>query len=168
MDVLSTGVDIGRVHNFTALVTAQGSAIRHAERVPLSNGYPAIIDHIERYHGAVGCRLVMGATGVGRAVFDTLVSKGVDVIDVLITGEKSVSFKNGIYGVPKRELLRPLRTVLENQTIQIAKGLPAGDALVVELKDFRREVNERGHDTYGGKVEHDDLVIARALALWCV
>ena len=58
--------------------------------------------------------------------------------------------------------------MLENQTIQIAKGLPAGDALVVELKGFRREVNERGHDTYGGKVEHDGLVIARALALWCV
>ncbi len=47
-----------------------------------------------------------------------------------------------------------------------AKGLPEAEALQVELQAFQRRITERGHDAFQGIGEHDDLVIAVALACW--
>ncbi len=68
--------------------------------------------------------------------------------------------------VPKRALVRPLVAALEAGRLKVARGLPAGEALVRELRAFRRQVSAKGHDTYEGAGEHDDLVIAAALAVW--
>ena len=48
----------------------------------------------------------------------------------------------------------------------MANGLPGGDALVRELLDFKREITKRGNAVFGGAREHDDLVVALALAVW--
>ena len=50
--------------------------------------------------------------------------------------------------------------------LKVAKGLPDGKALVRELLDFKREITTRGNAMFGGDREHDDLVIALALAVW--
>ena len=37
-----------------------------------------------------------------------------------------------------------------------------------ELMDFRAAFTDKGNVTFNGKTEHDDLVIAVALAVWGV
>ncbi len=69
--------------------------------------------------------------------------------------------------VPKRELVRGLVTAFENGRLKIAKGLPLAGALIDELQAFRVTLTAKGRDTYAARSgEHDDLVLAVALAVW--
>jgi hypothetical protein len=45
-------------------------------------------------------------------------------------------------------------------------ALPHAEVLVRELQAFKVEITEAGTETYGGKGQHDDLVLAVALAVW--
>ena len=65
-----------------------------------------------------------------------------------------------------RILVRALVTAFEGERLKVARGLQYAVALMRELQAFERRVNERGHDAYNGAGEHDDLVIAVALATW--
>jgi len=44
--------------------------------------------------------------------------------------------------------------------------LPYADALKAELADFQATFTDKGTTVFGGKHEHEDLVIAVALAVW--
>ncbi len=45
--------------------------------------------------------------------------------------------------------------------------MPVADALLGELAAFQEKITARGHDTYAAASgEHDDLVLAVALAVW--
>ncbi len=69
--------------------------------------------------------------------------------------------------VPKRELVRGLVTAFENGRLKIAKGLPLAGALMGELRAFQMRFTAKGRDTYAARSgEHDDLVMAVALAVW--
>ena len=68
--------------------------------------------------------------------------------------------------MPKRELIRGVVVALENGGLRIAAGLPYTDALKAELADFQATFTDKGSAVFGGKREHDDLVIAVALAVW--
>ena len=57
-------------------------------------------------------------------------------------------------------------TVHEGGRLKVARGLRGAQALKAELLAFRVRVSPRGHDAYAGAGEHDDLVIAAALACW--
>lgn len=115
-----------------------------------------------------GSRLVIDNTGVGRPVADMLREKGADPIAVSITSGKRTTFGDGVYRVPKRELVRGVVTALESGTLRIAAGLPYANAFKAELADFQATLTDKGSTVFGGKREHDDLVIAVALALWGV
>ncbi len=41
----------------------------------------------------------------------------------------------------------------------------SADALADEMLDFRVRVSDAGHDSWGGR-DHDDLVLALAVACW--
>jgi glucokinase len=49
--------------------------------------------------------------------------------------------------------------------VKIASALPDAAVLLRELNAFRVTRGEGGHLSYGGKTEHDDLVLAVALSL---
>ena len=66
--------------------------------------------------------------------------------------------------MPKRALVTGLVSAFEGDRLKVAKGLPYGEALVRELRAFRTAVTSPGRRTYGGIGEHDDLVVAVALA----
>ena len=69
--------------------------------------------------------------------------------------------------MPKRELVRGLVTAFEGGRLKIAKGLPLGGAFMDELRAFRVTLTAKGHDVYAARSgEHDDLVVAVALAVW--
>ena len=110
--------------------------------------------------------LVIDATGVGRPVLDMLRAAGLEPVAVTITGGRSASFDGGTWRVPKRMLVRALVTAFEAGRLKVARGLPSAGALLRELRAFRRRISEHGHDSYNRAGEHDDLVVATALAVW--
>ena len=85
-----------------------------------------------------------------------------------ITSVRKTRYEDGVWRVPKRELVRGVTVALENGELRIAAGLPSGEALKAELQDFQATFTAHGTAVFGGKSEHDDLVIAIARAVWWV
>jgi hypothetical protein len=168
--------DIGQARDPTAIVglevTVECFDLRHLERLPLGTPYPLVADRLGVVCDAVPSprELVVDATGVGRPVVDLLRSKGRRPVAVLITGSGSETFKpeTGTWSVPKRLLMAPLGSALELGRLRLSPGLPVTEteALRRELSKFFRQINGHGHTVMGGKREHDDTVIAVALAVW--
>ena len=172
------GVDLGQAQDYTAIAAVEAPGledatasvefqVRHLERERLGTSYPAVVSRITKLTRAVPkTHLVVDATGVGRPIVDLLHEEGLQPVAVSITGGKIGSIKDGIFRVPKRDLVRTLHTLLARGRLKVAKRLPAGEAFRRELRAFERTISDRGFDSYSGRGEHDDLVIAVALAVW--
>jgi hypothetical protein len=89
---------------------------------------------------------------------------------VLITAGGNAAKRSGVYRVRKRELIAGLHGLLERGEFKIASGLGTREALVRELAEMRVRVTQNGHEQFGAwrRGEHDDLVLAVALACWTV
>jgi hypothetical protein len=170
------GGDIGQARDPTAIVglevTDECFDVRHLERLPLGTPYPLVADRLGVVCDAVPspCELAIDATGVGRPVVDLLRSQRRRPVAVLITGSGGEAFnpETAAWSVPKRLLMAPLGCALELGRLRLSPGLPVSEteALRRELSKFFRQINGHGHTVMGGKREHDDLVIALALAVW--
>ena len=84
---------------------------------------------------------------------------------VTMTGGEREQYVDGYYRVPKRDLIVGLQIALDSGALQIAAGMKEGPALVRELSEMRVTVGETGVETWRSG-EHDDCVIAVALAVW--
>jgi hypothetical protein len=170
----SIGCDLGQANDFTAIAVVQAigtkSHLRHLEQVPLGTSYPAIVERIGSMVAAVPApvRLVIDASGVGRPVSDMLIGSGLSPVSVTITGgSRAVRGSNGFWKVPKAELVRTVAVALESGSLMIARGMPAGDAFLREMKAFGVMIGASGRARFEARgQEHDDLVLAVALALW--
>jgi len=186
------GLDLGqrRDHSAVALVEKlervrpwgppdfEAFLVRHLERMPLGMTYPQVVERVCAMAGMVGrsgpCELVVDATGVGAPVVDMLRREGpaCDISSVTITGGEKESggpgYGGGHYNVPKRDLIVSVQLALERGELRISGLLRDAGALVEELVDVRKTFRESGRDRVGaeGAGEHDDLVIALALACW--
>jgi hypothetical protein len=114
---------------------------------------------------------LVDATGVGRAVTDIFkaASLSAPLYEVTITAGEHVSREKDAFHVPKRDLAAAVQVAFEQELIKIAWGLSFGEILKQELKNFRVKINAKtSHDSYEAwrEGEHDDLVLATALALW--
>jgi hypothetical protein len=111
--------------------------------------------------------LVVDATGVGRPVIDIMRHIGLSPIPVLITGGSDVNQSDGFWRVPKKILVSTLAIVLQSGRLQIVSGLALRDVLQREMMAFKVKVHKNAHETYDAQEgEHDDIVIAVALAVW--
>jgi hypothetical protein len=152
--------------------------VRYLERMPLGTTYPQVVARVcgmvagrEMYRQ---CELVVDATGVGAPVVEMLRAEGpaCDISSVTITGGEKESggagHGGGHYNVPKRDLMASVQLALEKGELRIAGTLREAEALVEELVDVRKTYRESGRDRMGadGAGQHDDLVIALALACW--
>jgi len=177
------GVDLGQSQDPTAIIVLEvpsGSRgprmyhLRHAERLALGTPYPVVAERIRSMMQSSELRgrtwLVVDATGVGMPVVDMLWRTGLRPIAVTITGGNTVvSSGPGIYSVPKRDLASVLQVLLQTERLRIARKIPQADILVQELRAFRVKINlTTGHDSYESwrESEHDDLVLAAAMACW--
>jgi hypothetical protein len=186
------GLDLGqrRDHSAVALVEKlervrpwgppefEAFLVRHLERMPLGTTYPQVVERVCAMVGIVGrfgaCELVLDATGVGAPVVDMLRREGpsCDISSVTITGgEKETGgpgYGGGQYNVPKKDLIVSVQLALEKGELRIAQSLREADALVEELVSVRKTAREGGRERVGAERagEHDDLVIALALACW--
>jgi hypothetical protein len=103
----------------------------------------------------------------GLAVFQDLKKARLpvrEVLPVLITAGDMVNRERGIYRVPKRDLIHPLRVRFEEKSLKIPHGLSHLEVLTEELAGYELKVNQRtGHDSYSNdprEAPHDDLVFA--------
>ena len=91
-----------------------------------------------------------------------------------LTVRENILFYADLYRVPKRELVTILQVALQAKRLRIAEGLPLAELLVKELRGFRVRITATGHAKFGNDVgewreaDHDDLVLATALAVWRV
>jgi len=135
------GADIGQAVDSTALGVIENTerpALRHLECLPSGISYPDIVSRIETLQTSLCDSLViLDNTGVGRPVADMLTDRGVPFVPGSITGGKTTRCVDGVWSVPKRNLMRGLCSALETGGLQIAQGLPFVDALQAEMNDFR-------------------------------
>ena len=129
--------------------------------------YPKVVERIgiivEKLPVAA---LVVDATGVGRAVLDQMREVVLNPVAVTITGGRHASYDGLMWRVPKQVLLRPLVAATEAGRLKVAKGLRDAEPFQRELLAFQRRITDSGNNAFEGAGEHDDLVIAVALACW--
>jgi len=172
------GLDLGqrRDPSTIAVVEKRGVIrVRHLERIPLGMPYPGVVERVReimRHRELAGnCALAVDATGVGAPVVDMLRAArlGCDIAAVTITGGDRQR-QNGSMrvSVPKRDLMAAVQVLLENDELKVARRLRELGALLRELTDVRSSAGIGGRVRLGadGCGEHDDLVIALALACW--
>lgn len=188
------GVDLGQAQDFTAICVLEKTEdkdvaplhVRHLERPPLGTYYPEIVERVKElvrdpalretsYNWHSGHNetslpeLVVDATGVGRPVVDMMRREGLSFAPVLITGGDIEHHDNGFYKVPKRNLVSAVQIALQSGRLKIAEELSLAETLRKELLNFRIKVNiSTAHDSYEAwrEGDHDDLVLAAALACW--
>ncbi|HEY9247516.1 MAG TPA: hypothetical protein VIO38_00205, partial [Rariglobus sp.] len=171
---LFVGVDLGQCVDYTALalverVEVQGEwdaayyawrkkrllRLRHLERVPRKTPYPAVVDRVRQVvrDPAIGGdrQLVVDATGVGQAVVDMVdrAGLGCKVRKVKITGGDREQYVDGYYRVPKKDLVARVQVLLQQGTLEIAKGLKHGATLAREMAEMRVRVTAGGHEQFG-------------------
>lgn len=146
--------------------------LRHLER-HLGRSYVAIADRVielTKTPELKAADVVLDMTGVGRPVADMLRDRGVAMLyPVTITGGDKVTNDGEEYRVPKRDLVSTMQVLMQNRRLRIASTIPLRETLVTELSNFKVKINEStGHDTYEHwrDSDHDDLVLAVALACW--
>lgn len=149
--------------------------VNHLERIALGTSYPAVVERVAtllrtpQLRGARTC-LVVDQTGVGRPVVDQLRQASLEPVAVTITAGTATTRdgESGDIRTPKRDLIASTSIVLEQRRITIAAGLSESDTLKRELETFRRTVSPNGDDSYSAwrESDHDDLVLAVALAVW--
>jgi hypothetical protein len=160
--------------------------LRHLERYELRTPYPKIAEHvatlmrderlIAKRYDAWGepiyhewAELLVDQTGVGKAVTDLFKSKGLRFKAVTITAGEHAHYEGGSHRVPKGDLVAALEVPFQTGALTIAEGLALGGVLRKELLNFKRKVNLKiASDSYEHwrESDHDDLVLAAALACW--
>ncbi len=182
------GLDLGKRQDHTALVVleltweygeknhaTQGIAlhprltVRQAPRLPLDTetvSIPAFVrSTVQKFAPRYGSpktngTLLIDATGNGHTVVELLrrESHGLRLSPVCISsGRTAKHLKDSYLSIPRTDLLTRLKLLFERKRISIEKTAPGFEVLQRELIHF---------EPAGHQQEHDDLVMALALAAW--
>ena len=182
------GLDLGQKRDHTAIAVVereekrlawmdsmpQCMRIRYLQRIPLGTPYTKVVEQVGEIvrHPMMGgrCRLVADAPGVGAPVVDLLKAAHLNcsLTPVMITSGERASSQGDQWNVPKRDLLMNLLVMLEAGELRIPRRLGEAGALVRELSAVEMRHRAGGGVRMGadGAGEHDDLVMAVALACW--
>ena len=187
------GLDLGQQNDYTAVALLErvdhylgqshwdyshrvrsGLAVRFLERFPLGISYAKIAERIRDLINSPllqeRSRLVIDATGVGAPVVDMLrgMQLRATIVPGVITGGDTVSNENGRHRVPKKDLVASVSVLLQQEILQLPSKLPLAETLVDEMLNFRIRINLEGAMTFEAwrTRDHDDLVLAVALACW--
>ena len=187
------GVDLGQSADYTAIALLERITWRHGgvatgtpitttselhvgllQRLPLNTAYPVMARHVKQLLDTPALKdnvtLAVDKTGVGAAVFDMLAAAVTcPLYGVTITGGDKMTWEGQHIRVPKRDLIGATQVALQNGTLKISSALPHTQTLVQELLNFKIKIDPvTAHDSYSSwrENEHDDLVLATALAVW--
>jgi hypothetical protein len=185
------GLDLGKSSDFTALAVVQRTvapdpenpvrtlrsyAVRHLIRWPLKTSYHTIVaevaaltktDPINRPHWPL---LAVDQTGVGIAVVEMVRKAGMParLYPISITSGSAVTpGDDSSLHVPKKELVGVMQMLLQSRRL-VFSPLPERDLLVRELDHFKVKITPTGGESFEAwrERDHDDLVLAVALACW--
>jgi hypothetical protein len=181
------GLDLGQASDFSALAVLERTlrpapeapehrqvyfACRLLRRFPLGTPYPAVVEQVRELTTRAplpGSTLAVDQTGVGRAVVDLLrqAHLPVQLWPITITAGCGVTATADGLQVPKRALVSALLALLHTQRLQVAP-VPERALLVQELQAFTVQITSAGHEVFTSRrpEDHDDLVLAVALAAW--
>lgn len=180
------GLDLGQAADFSAFAAAERTetrdadnnvvrqvAIRALHRWPLGTPYTAIAGDVARFllrPPLAGGTLIVDATGVGRPVIE-LIRKGRprcgQLIPVMITAGGKETQQDDGWHVAKVPLISTLQVLLQSQRLRFAEGMAETPTLLRELENYRVKTTAAMHETFDARSgEHDDLVLAVALACW--
>lgn len=148
--------------------------VRHLERMQLGTPYFDVVERVRTLIAhpnlAGRCSVAVDATGVGGPVVERLIEAGLgsELVPVTITGGDEAVRRGRMWSVPKADLMIGLLAMLEVRELRIADGLALGKSLLDELTQVRVKERPSGRAQYGsfGRGQHDDLVLAVALACW--
>jgi hypothetical protein len=174
----TVGLDLGQSQDHTAMILLeQAGHKRHVSdilRWPLGTMYPQIVTDVLDFltiDPLPGSPLVVDRTGVGRGVFDMFRLAYWNTVGISITnGEHAIKDPDTkkVWRVPKRDLVGVVNVGLQSDLLKFATALPLTKTLQDELKNFKVKITAAANDTYGAwrEGQHDDLVLALAVALW--
>jgi hypothetical protein len=182
------GLDLGQKRDHSAIAVVEREEkrlawmpsvpecmrIRYLQRIPLGTPYMKVVEQVSeivRHPMLDGrSRLVADATGVGAPVVDLLKAAHLpcSLTPVTITSGDRAHSQGDHWHVPKRDLLTNLLVLLEAGQLRIPRKLGEAGALVRELSAVKMRHRPGGVMRMGadGSGEHDDLVMAVALACW--
>lgn len=156
--------------------------VRHLERAALGTPYTRVVARVAeltrhpRLHGS--SHLTVDSTGVGVPVVESLRAAQLGcrgMTAVTITGgerarQAASGFGVGVgehWHVPRADLLGGLRMLLEKGELKIAKAMRESGTLIRELLSMRSSAASSSSSSVENlHGEHDDLVLAVALACW--
>ncbi len=182
------GLDLGKRQDHTALVVVELTweygarnpatqalalhpklTVRQAPRLPLDTETVSIPGFVraavQQYTPVYGGpktsgTLLIDATGNGHTVVELLrrANHGLRLSPVCISsGRTAKHLKDSYLSIPRTDLLTRLKLLFERKLIGIERSAPGFEVLQRELISF---------ETAGHQQEHDDLVMALALATW--
>ena len=181
------GLDLGKMRDFSAFAvveredervgwsTVQASQVlrvRYLERVALGTPYTRVVERVAevtrnpKLNGA--SYLTVDATGVGVPVVELLRAaklgcRGMTAVTITPGARARQAPGFGVgehWHVPRTDLLAGLQMLLERGELRISKKMRESGTLVRELLSMRGG----GANSLNG--QHDDLVLAVALACW--
>ena len=166
------GLDLGQSKDYTALAVIDkvdnDYQVRKLERTR-GTPYPDVVTRVEEILEKVpDAALVVDATGVGAPVVNMFTRSGLEPIGIYIHGGDRATHEGSTWRVPKRDLVGVLQVLLQNQRLKIAPG-PLSGTLADEMLNFKVKIDPTtAHDSYSAwrEADHDDLVLAAALACW--
>src|SRR5262245_38777793 len=137
MSRFTLGLDLGQAADFTALAVierdasdARSLAVRHLVRFPPGTPYGAIGDAVAGVvrDGALGHPpLIADLTAVGPGLLPSLRSaiRPAWVVPVVLTAAlETIRGDDGIWRVPKRDLVTVLQLHLQERRLRVAPALP--------------------------------------------
>ena len=149
--------------------------VRGLKRFPLGTSYNDVADDVvntinnPEIMGEV--TVLVDAGGVGLAVMDMLVARGVSPIGIMLKGTGETTLKENIYHVSKEEVVTALVVAFQTRRIEIIQAISNRDAtkqLLVELEHFQMKRRPNGSVGFEADREetHDDLAMMLAQAIW--
>src|SRR5262249_4545689 len=171
------GLDLGQTADFSALSVVEKMGERlelvFAHRGELGTRYPQIVNQTLRMVQEPPLNwptLALDQTGVGAAIVDLFRQSDLRATlkAVHITAGSKVTYDDGVWNVPKRELVGSLQAAFQTGMLRIAPDLPYSEVLEEEMLAFRVKVTASGNEIFESWREraHDDLVLSVALAVW--
>ena len=160
---------------FGAAQTIRRHRIRHVQRISLGTSYPDVIAEVRsRLLGLPPMprqpALIVDATGCGRPVVDEMRRAGLHPVGATITcgSQWSHDEKGFNIRVAKGLLASVIAVALDAGRLTIAADGPHRETLRDELRAFRVKVSSSQNETFESwrQADHDDLVLAAALAVW--
>lgn len=189
----SLGLDLGRVQDFSALAVLEirrpagddspleQRPIYHARelrRWKLGSDYFDICRDVAQllaqpplYGPPSHTTLLVDATGCGEPVLDILHRYGLTpwLVAVTLSGGQGHTRKGAAaYTLSKAELISTAQVTLQSKRLRVSPRLPEAATLIKELEGYQVRIGDQGRESFGAwrEGQHDDLLLATALACW--